>query len=85
MLNAIMIVWLTPTNTAGTKTYDHILFDRQITTEYTGVFGVVDYERDYGLSSAQANRVSDHCPVWAEFSAYEMPPLSTASRGGSIR
>ncbi len=81
----LSVVGSTPTNTAGTKTYDHILLDRNITTEYTGIFGVIDYERDYGLTSEQANKVSDHRPVWAEFSAYEMPPLSTASRPGAVR
>lgn len=81
----ISVVGTTPTNTAGTKTYDHILMDRQMTTEYTGIFGVIDYQQDYGLTSAQANRVSDHRPVWAEFSAYEMPPVATAGRSGNVR
>jgi deoxyribonuclease-1-like protein len=81
----ISVVGTTPTNTAGNKTYDHILLDRTITTEYTGVFGVIDLQRDYGLSADQAARVSDHRPVWAEFSAYEMPPISIANRGGSTR
>jgi deoxyribonuclease-1-like protein len=81
----ISVVGTTPTNTAGNKTYDHILLDRSITTEYTGVFGVIDFQRDYGLSAEQALRISDHRPVWAEFSAYEMPPISTANRGGAVR
>jgi deoxyribonuclease-1-like protein len=81
----LSVVGNTPTNTAGNKTYDHILLDQTITTEYTGVFGVIDYERDYGLSSEEAKRVSDHRPVWAEFSAYEMPPLSTAARPAATR
>lgn len=81
----ISVVGTTPTNTAGTKTYDHILMDRTITTEYTGVFGVIDYQQDYGLTPEQAVRVSDHRPVWAEFSAYEMPPISTANRGAAVR
>lgn len=79
----ISVVGNTPTNTAGTKTYDHILLDRNITTEYTGVFGVVDYQQDYGLTAEQAKLVSDHRPVWAEFSAYEMPPLSAAAAGNA--
>lgn len=81
----ISVVGTTPTNTAGNKTYDHILLDRSITTEYTGVFGVIDFQRDYGLTAEQALRVSDHRPVWAEFSAYEMPPMSTANRGAAVR
>ncbi|MGV3485430.1 MAG: endonuclease/exonuclease/phosphatase family protein, partial [Planctomycetaceae bacterium] len=43
-----------PTNTAGTKTYDHILIDRYTTTEFTGRAGVIDYERDLGLTAEQA-------------------------------
>lgn len=81
----ISVVGTTPTNTMGTKTYDHILFDRTITTEYTGIFGVVDYQSDYGLSAEQAKRISDHRPVWAEFSAYQMPPISTAARPTPVR
>jgi deoxyribonuclease-1-like protein len=81
----ITVVGTTPTNTAGTKTYDHILFDSRITTGYTGIFGVIDYEREYGLTSEQAAMVSDHRPVWAEFSAYEMPPIATASRETAVR
>ncbi len=73
------VVGTTPTNLVGNKTLDHILLDRNVTTEYTGVFGVIDFERDFGLTAQQAAMVSDHRPVWAEFSAYEMPPLITAS------
>ena len=72
------------TNTAGTKTYDHIVLDARMTREFTGRFGVVDFENDLGLDPAQAVRVSDHLPLWAEFSAYEAPhpdPLATAAAG----
>jgi endonuclease/exonuclease/phosphatase family metal-dependent hydrolase len=61
------------TNTRGSKTYDHILMDRSMTREYTGRFGVVDFQRDLGLTPEQALAVSDHQPLWAEFSAYEIP------------
>jgi endonuclease/exonuclease/phosphatase family metal-dependent hydrolase len=63
----------TPTNTRRSKTYDHILIDRTLTREYTGRFGVIDFQRDYGLNAEQALMVSDHQPLWAEFSAYELP------------
>jgi deoxyribonuclease-1-like protein len=69
-----------PTNTAGTKTYDHILIDRNITTEYTGRFGVIDYVRDFGLTPEQAALVSDHRPVWAEFSVYEIPAFANVAQ-----
>jgi endonuclease/exonuclease/phosphatase family metal-dependent hydrolase len=60
------------TNTAGTKSYDNIVFDRLATTEYTGRAGVFDFLHDgFNLSLEVAKTVSDHKPVWAEFSIYE--------------
>ncbi len=61
----------TPTNTAGTKTYDHILLDRTMTREFTGRAGVLEFVEHLGMTAEQAAAVSDHRPVWAEFSAYE--------------
>ncbi|HTQ37549.1 MAG TPA: endonuclease/exonuclease/phosphatase family protein [Pirellulales bacterium] len=60
-----------PTNTRGTKTYDNIIFDRTATVEFTGHAGVFDIMRQFNLTLNQALEVSDHFPVWAEFSAYE--------------
>jgi endonuclease/exonuclease/phosphatase family metal-dependent hydrolase len=60
-----------PTNTRGTKTYDNIIYDRTATVEYTGRSGVFDIMREFNLTLNQALEVSDHFPVWAEFSAYE--------------
>lgn len=60
-----------PTNTRGTKTYDNILFDGRATTEFTGRGGVFRIDREYGLNLEQALLVSDHFPVWSEFSSYE--------------
>jgi deoxyribonuclease-1-like protein len=60
-----------PTNTRGTKTYDNIIFDRAATVEFTGHGGVFDIMREFNLTLNQALEVSDHFPVWAEFSAYE--------------
>jgi endonuclease/exonuclease/phosphatase family metal-dependent hydrolase len=62
------------TNTRGTKTYDNILFNRAATVEFTGQAGVFDLIRRYNLSMEQALQVSDHFPIWAEFSAYEGGP-----------
>jgi endonuclease/exonuclease/phosphatase family metal-dependent hydrolase len=59
------------TNTRRTKSYDNIVFDRQATTEYTGSWGVLDLMAEYGLSMQEAIKVSDHLPVWAEFTARE--------------
>jgi len=75
-----------PTNTPGTKTYDHILIDGNTTKEFTGRFGVIDYVSDLGLTPEQALQVSDHRPVWAEFSAYEIPPvINVAQQGLPVR
>jgi endonuclease/exonuclease/phosphatase family metal-dependent hydrolase len=61
----------TPTNTRGTKTYDNILFNRRATVEFTGRAGVFDLVREFNLTLKQAEDVSDHFPIWAEFSAIE--------------
>ena len=60
-----------PTNTHGTKMLDNIVFNRLATTEFTGRAGVVDLMHDFNLSMTQALEVSDHLPIWAEFSVYE--------------
>ena len=71
--NVVSIAGDLKTNTRRSKTYDHILLDRTLTREYTGRFGILDFQRDLGLSEELALRVSDHLPLWAEFSAYEVP------------
>jgi deoxyribonuclease-1-like protein len=68
------ITWVisgVPTNTRGNQTYDNILFHRAATSEFTGMSGVVDLMRDYRLTLDAALEVSDHLPIWAEFSALE--------------
>ncbi len=62
---------MVPTTTQGTKMYDNILFNRDATTESTGRCGVVDLMQEFGLTLPQALEVSDHLPIWAEFSIYE--------------
>jgi hypothetical protein len=61
----------TPTNTRGSKQYDNLLFHQRATAEFTGRGGVVNLMRDFKLTIDQALEVSDHLPVWAEFSVYE--------------
>jgi deoxyribonuclease-1-like protein len=61
----------TPTNTLHNAQYDNILFHETATSEFNGRGGVFDFLRDYNLTLDQAERVSDHLPVWAEFSVYE--------------
>jgi hypothetical protein len=57
--------------TRGTRLADNILFDRRATVEYTGRSGVLDMVRELDLSPDEAIGVSQHLPVWAEFSSYE--------------
>jgi deoxyribonuclease-1-like protein len=61
----------TPTNTRKTQQYDNLLFQLPATSEYTGRSGVFDFLREYNLTLEQALQVSDHMPVWAEFSMQE--------------
>ncbi len=61
-------VW---TNTRQNKQYDNLIIHHPSTTEYSGRSGVFDVMRRYNLSQKQALEVSDHFPVWAEFSVYE--------------
>ncbi|MFM7072072.1 MAG: endonuclease/exonuclease/phosphatase family protein [Planctomycetota bacterium] len=71
------IAWIVPrtttTNTRATKTYDNLLFLREATAEFTGRWGVVNMQRAFQLSLDDALRVSDHLPVWGEFSVWEVP------------
>jgi endonuclease/exonuclease/phosphatase family metal-dependent hydrolase len=60
-----------PTNVHRTQQYDNIIFHSQATREFVGRGGVVDFMRDYNLGADEAAEVSDHLPVWAEFSIYE--------------
>ena len=50
-------------------TYDRIVFLKKYTSpDYLGVWGVFDFKLKYGLSQKFAESVSDHFPVYAEFS-----------------
>ena len=66
----------TTTNTRRTKTYDNLVFDRTVTTEYTGRWGVLDLQQTFGLPLDKALEVSDHNPVWAAFSPWEMQRIA---------
>ncbi|MCO8121563.1 deoxyribonuclease [Stieleria sp. TO1_6] len=74
-----------PTDIARTTTHDHILIDKTVTSEYTGQMGVIDLQKDFGLSKLQAQAISDHLPLWAEFEAYERPLPSQAQATASGR
>ena len=59
------------TNTRQNKLYDNIVLHAPSTSEFTGRWGVYDVQRLHNLTMDQALQVSDHLPIWAEFSIYE--------------
>lgn len=59
------------TNTVGNRLHDNLLISKLATTEFTARAGVYDFPSIYGLSQDNAKQVSDHLPVWGEFSAVE--------------
>ncbi len=69
--NFLAAIAATPTNTRQTQQYDNLVFQLSATSEYAGRSGVFDFMRQYNLTLEQALQVSDHLPVWAEFSMYE--------------
>lgn len=60
-----------PTTTRGTRVSENIFFDSRATNEFSGRAGVMDLMRQFNLSAREAVEVSDHLPIWAEFSVYE--------------
>ena len=73
------------TNTAMTKAYDNIVFDKAFTAEFTGEAGVMNLMEEYRLSRDDAEHISDHMPVWAVFSSYEAVPDRQAATPAAIR
>jgi len=74
------------TNTRQTALYDNFIVHRPSTAEFTGRWGVFDVRQVYNppLTTQQALEVSDHLPIWAEFSAYESAaPGRIATRSGT--
>lgn len=65
------LVVRTWTNTRQNRQYDNLIIHRPSTTEYLGRWGVFDVVRRWNLTEQQALQVSDHFPIWAEFSVYE--------------
>ncbi len=73
-LNRVPLMWSIadrPTTTLGTGTVDNILFESRATVEFAGRAGTMDLTTQFDLSVPQASQVSEHLPVWAEFSIYE--------------
>ena len=73
------------TDTMQTRTLDHILIDQTTTREYTGRFGLVDLQRQFGITQEQAMMVSDHLMLWAEFSVSEVPAYNGVASGVQTR
>jgi deoxyribonuclease-1-like protein len=72
-----------PTNTRRNKTIDNILIDRASTLEFTGRAGAIDLEQMFGIDLRDAERLSDHLPIWAEFTASERTQQATATAAGA--
>ncbi len=68
------------TNTEQNRQLDNMIIHRPSTTEYTGQSGVLDIIRQWNLSGRQALQVSDHFPIWAEFSIYERDSIGRIAR-----
>ena len=58
--------------------------DKTATSEYTGQWGVFDLLPEFGLTMEQVLKVSDHPPVWAEFSVYEVGVGPGARAEGTV-
>ena len=70
------------TNTRQNALYDNLVMHQPSTTEYAGRSGVFDVVRRFDLRLDQAEQVSDHFPVWAEFSVYERDYAGRIARRG---
>ncbi|MCA9193009.1 MAG: hypothetical protein KDB03_14640 [Planctomycetales bacterium] len=60
-----------PSTIDGAATRDNLAFSQAATSEFTGKSGAFDFLRKYNLSLQEAAKLSQHLPVWAEFSIYE--------------
>ena len=73
-----------PTNTLGTAMYDNLVFNKRATSEYVGRSEVFDLMREFKLSRAEAQEVSDHLPVWGEFHVLEGGERGRVASGGRV-
>jgi deoxyribonuclease-1-like protein len=60
-----------PSTVRGANLLDNILLDRHATREFTGRAEVIDMMRAFDLTMPGAQLISEHLPIWAEFSIYE--------------
>jgi deoxyribonuclease-1-like protein len=71
LLNVAPLISGIATTVRGTQLLDNFLVDRRATTEFNGRVEVVDMMREFQLTQADAETISEHLPIWAEFSVYE--------------
>lgn len=73
------------TNSRKNRTLDNIMIDNRSTREFTGRAGAINLEEMFGIELADAEDISDHLPIWAEFSMDEVSATvgATASVGRS--
>ncbi len=69
-----------PTTING-EPFDNILFDSRAVTEYMERFGIVDLEHYFKISPEEARTLSEHRPIWADFSIYENSQCPFCSKG----
>ncbi|MDO4585718.1 MAG: hypothetical protein Q4C95_00310 [Planctomycetia bacterium] len=51
--------------------FDNICFNEKATVEYIERYGVVDLSHYFNISEDAAKEISDHRPIWADFSIFE--------------
>lgn len=74
------------TNTRQNALYDNMILHQPSSAEFTGRWGVFNFQELFKLTPDQALQVSDHLPIWAEFNAYESAaPGRVATREATIR
>lgn len=70
------------TDTQNTRQSDNFVVNTRATVEFTGRCGVFDFMREFNMTLPQALEVSDHLPVWAEFSVEEGMASGAVATGG---
>ncbi|MFK7765854.1 MAG: endonuclease/exonuclease/phosphatase [Mariniblastus sp.] len=73
-MGKVGLTWVVSNQATDTRNKiqsDNVVFNPTATVEYTGRGGVFDFLRAYNLRLENALQVSDHMPVWAEFSIFE--------------
>ena len=75
-----------PTGTRNKGQFDNLIFNETATVEFTGRGGVFDFMRHYNMRLDDALEISEHLPVWAEFSIYEngTPPVGDTGTPGRV-